>query len=142
MAIKIKVRPDQFEQAFWESLQGYRLDVLEAVNKAMKSAARQTAKYLKTQGHSYRDRTGNYTKGWTYSRTATSNRLQADEYRVHQKGAGYRLTHLLENGHRIRGRDKRIHGSSRSYVHILPASEFTDELIASEIYKEVRKLDS
>ena len=142
MSIKIKVSPDQFEQAFWESLQGYRLDVLEAVKKAMKSAARQTAKYLKTQGHSYRDRTGNYTKGWTYSRTATSNRLQADEYRVHQKSAGYRLTHLLENGHRIRGRDKRIHGSSRSYVHILPASELTEELIASEIYKEVRKLDS
>lgn len=142
MSIRIKVKPEQFEQAFWESLQGYRLDVLDAVNKAMKSAARQTAKYLRTQGHSYRDRTGNYTQGWTYSRTAVTNRLRADEYKVHQRGADYRLTHLLENGHKTLGRDRKYHRDATKHVHILPASEFTDELIASEVYKEVRKLDS
>lgn len=142
MSMNIKVKPEQFEDEFFQMLQEYRSDVIESVNRAIKTTAQKTAKYLRTQPHSYRDRTGKYTKNWTYTCTKKySNPLLADEYKIHQKGSNYRLTHLLENGHKIVGKDRKMHGEARAFVHIYPAYEHTDELIASEIYKEVRKLD-
>ena len=117
-------------------LDDYSDKAARVIEQAERTAAQTAVRELKAKAPRDRGKTG-YDRSFATKKTGSG---RATEYTVYSKVPG--MTHLLENGHRIRGRDKRIHGTSRSYVHILPASEFTDELIASEIYKEVRKLDS
>lgn len=52
---------------------------------------------------------GKYKKAWTYTRTGFCS------YKIHVKKPHYRLTHLLEKGHALRGG-----GRSKAIVHIAP----------------------
>ena len=73
-------------------LRNYGTSMQMAVDDAAKALAKQAARELRQtspKGHS-----GNYAKGWDVKREKTGN------YVVYNKE--YRLTHLLEHGHRTR----------------------------------------
>lgn len=73
-------------------LNAYKTEVEEAVQKAQKEAAKETAAMLRaTSPRSKKGRKGQYAKGWSFRKYGTGY--------VTYNRTDPQLTHLLENGH-------------------------------------------
>lgn len=112
-------------QEIEDILQDYSGKVVEKLNEVVDEQAKETVKELKTTSPK---RKGKYARGWTVKKTKDiSGGVNAV---VHNKRY-YRLTHLLENGHALRGGTKR----ARAYPHIAQVEEKTK----TEFVKKVRE---
>lgn len=78
-------------------------------------------------------RRGKYKRSWKIK--TTKNTFSEYEKTVYSGGSEYRLTHLLENGHKIIKNGKSV-GTSPSKMHIAPVAE----KIKSEYYSEIKSL--
>nr|DAF59946.1 MAG TPA: putative tail component [Siphoviridae sp. ctGz830] len=116
-------------QEIEDILQDYSGKVIEKLNEVVDEQAKETVKELKQTSPK---RKGKYARGWTVKKTKDiSGGVNAV---VHNKRY-YRLTHLLENGHALRGGTKR----ARAYPHIAQVEEKTK----TEFVKKVRvKIES
>nr|DAX89284.1 MAG TPA: putative tail component [Caudoviricetes sp.] len=102
-------------QEIEELLEEYGSRVIEKLNEAVDEQAKDTVKELKNTSPK---RKGKYARGWTVKKTKDiSGGVNAV---VHNKRY-YRLTHLLENGHALKGGTKR----ARAFPHIAQAEEMT-----------------
>lgn len=112
-------------------------ELRKAVNESIEETARVAAKTLK-QGGPYRERTGKYTKDWTYdqrnNRTSVITGLNA--YAVYNK-KHYQLTHLLEKGHQLRRGGRKI-GDVKAFEHIAPVNDTLGDLAVEKIKQKVR----
>ncbi len=111
MAIKFTI-----SQELEKILQQYGRKADEAVEKAAKKAARDTAKTLKDTSPR---KSGDYASGWASKVVRHDGRLS--QVVVYNK-TDYQLTHLLENGHVIRNA-KGTYGRTRGIKHIAPAEK-------------------
>lgn len=104
------------------ALQVYRVEV---VDKAAETATKRTGKEAaeKLQAEPTPTRTGNYRKSWRSKVTTYSGRL-SNEYlaTVYSEKPHYRVTHLLEHGHKKRGGS----GSVSARVHIEPVQDYAE----------------
>ncbi len=89
-----------------QALQIYGTFVNGEVLEIAKEVATDAAKELTTAGR-FKDRTGDYRKGW--------EAIKTDRSWVVRNRTDYQLTHLLEKGHA-----KRNGGRTRKFVHIKP----------------------
>lgn len=111
-------------------------ELKSAVNKGLEETAKEAADELK-KGGAYKERTGKYTKDWTYrkrnSRKAVITGLNG--YSVYNK-KNYQLTHLLEKGHQLR-RGGRAIGRVRAFEHIAPVNEAAGDLAVEKIKQKI-----
>ena len=102
-----------------EILEEYSDDIQEAITEEAEKVAKDGQKELKNTRNTYKVRTGKYNNGW---RVKTEKGRGYIKCIIHN-ATNYQLTHLLENGHRIVGRDGRIKGNTRKFIHIKPVEE-------------------
>lgn len=124
--MEIKIKPEQLSDTVKRELDDYARSTTDIVKKAVNDAADYGVKELKATSPK---RTGHYAKSWRKSRIAeTSSKI---EISIH---AGlYQLTHLLENGHALRGG-----GRARAFPHIKPAEEKTIKKLEDDIERGVK----
>lgn len=102
-----------------EILNEYSEEIQEGITRAAQEVAKQDVQKLKDTKNTYKVRSGDYNRGWTSKTTKGRGFVQCI---VHNKD-NYQLTHLLENGHKIIGRDGSIKGQTRAFKHIAPVEE-------------------
>lgn len=102
-----------------EILNDYTDDIQEAITKEAQRVAKEGAKDLQNTRNTYQVRTGKYNRGWTVKTTKGRNFVECI---IHNKDH-YQLTHLLERGHEIVGRDGQHKGNVRAFKHIEPVDK-------------------
>ena len=84
------------------------------------------------KGGPYKERSGEYTKDWSYKRRGGEYGYGRSEvYSVYNQ-KHYRLTHLLEKGHV--GRDGR---RVKAFEHIAPVNDMTEVMVTANVTKAV-----
>lgn len=128
---------DGLDEAIKAELENWSNGELKrAVNESLEETAAVAARSLK-QGGPYKERTGKYTKDWTYDKrsTRTSVITGLDGYSVYNK-KHYQLTNLLEKGHQLRRGGRQI-GNVKAFEHIAPVNETLGDLAVSKIKRKV-----
>ena len=100
-------------------LNEYSRDIQDGIVEIAKDVAKEDAKRLKDTRNTYKVRSGKYNKGWTVK---TEKGRMSIQCIVHNKD-NYQLTHLLEKGHRIIGRDGSVKGQTKAFPHIAPVEQ-------------------
>lgn len=139
MSKKAKISPDTVKvnalaKSVMESLQDYAKITREAVQRAVTTAAEATAEELKTTSPK---RSGDYAKSWATKEDKNSAGSEWYKRIVYAKSPHYRLTHLLEHGHRKYYFGRYIGGRTRERPHIAPAEERAAERLTAELKKEI-----
>lgn len=114
-----------FAAQITEAMQQYSGVVSGSIEAAMKDVGKQTVKKVKSLSPK---RTGEYKKSWTSQIESKPGMIKIT---VHNKK--YQLTHLLENGHRIKGG-----GRTKPQPHIAPAEQFAEAEAKRQIEKAVK----
>ncbi len=133
----MNVNIDGLDEAIRAELEGWaNEDLRNAVNEGLKEAA-EAAEHMLKQGGPYRERSGKYTKGWTYEQRGSraSSITGINSYSVFNKKQ-YQLTHLLEKGHQVK-KGGRVVGQAAAYAHIAPVNDTVGELAVSKIKRRV-----
>ena len=133
----MKTDIDGLDEAIKEQLEDWSNGELKrAVNESLEETAAAAAKSLR-QGGPYKERTGKYTKDWTYDqRTRRASVITGlNGYSVYNK-KHYMLTHLLEKGHQLRRGGRQL-GNVKAFEHIAPVNETLGELAVSKIRQKV-----
>lgn len=102
---------DQLAAEITKAMRQYTDDVSAAVAEAVDETANEMLQEVKTN-HPYRDRTGEYTKGFRKTKQDDPGRTR----RIIWNRKHYRRVHLLEFGHAKRGG-----GRVPAYPHLRPA---------------------
>ena len=100
-------------------LNEYSRDIQDGIVEIAKDVAKEDAKRLKDTKNTYKVRSGKYNEGWTVK---TEKGRMSIQCIVHNKD-NYQLTHLLEKGHRIIGRDGSVKGQTKAFPHIAPVEQ-------------------
>lgn len=119
---------DQLADAITDAVRQYTEDVSEAIEQEVDATANEVLKEVKTN-HPYRDRTGEYTKGFK----ATKQDRPGVTRRVVWNKKHYRRVHLLEFGHAKRGG-----GRVPAYPHLRPAYEKHAAKLPEKIKRIIR----
>ena len=128
---------DGLDEAIKAELENWSNGELKrAVNESLEETAAAAARSLK-QGGPYKERTGKYTKDWTYDKRSTRASVITglDGYSVYNK-KHYQMTHLLEKGHQLRRGGRQI-GNVKAFEHIAPVNETLGDLAVSKIKQKV-----
>lgn len=111
-------------------LDEYSQDIQDGIEDIAKNIAKEDVSKLKNTTNTYKVRSGKYNKGWTYKKEKTGN--YSFKYVVHNKDH-YQLTHLLEKGHKVIGRNGSVVGQTRAYPHIAPVEEVSNRTYETEV---------
>lgn len=102
---------DNLADAIVSAVREYTEDVSEAIEQEVDATANEVLKEVQTN-HPYKDRTGEYTKGFKITKQDREGRTR----RIVWNKKHYRRVHLLEFGHAKRGG-----GRVPAYPHLRPA---------------------
>lgn len=116
-------------------LNEYSTDIQEGIERIAKEVAKEDVNKLKNTTNTYKVRSGKYNKGWTSTNVDKSR--YSFNYVVHNK-TDYQLTHLLEKGHRIIGRDGTVKGQARAFPHIAPVEEVSNKTFETEVQNLIK----
>lgn len=89
------IKADQLAQEIVKILDDYRDTTIDKMKESVDKAAKQAVNELKTSSPK---RTGAYAKDWAAKKNRTANKWAYGKVVYNKKH--YRLTHLLEKGHR------------------------------------------
>lgn len=120
----------QMDSAVAAVLDEYSAEAYAATCRAVDATARAVDREIRRH-ITFRDRTGDYRRAFSLRRTG-SKITGAYEKTWYVKGRHWRLTHLLENGHKNRD------GSwTRGYPHIVYGEKLAREMLPEEVEKEM-----
>lgn len=117
---------EQLAQEITQAVAEYTEDVEEGIKKKINEVSNKVLKEVKTN-YPYKDRTGEYSKGWRNTKKEKSGVLK----RIIWNKKHYRRVHLLEFGHLARN-GKRV----KAYPHL----ESAYNKHAKNIDKEIKKI--
>ena len=103
------------------------LDVQKNVETALKRVGEEAKNKVKATSPK---RTGKYQRGWKVDFQSRNGQISCV---VHQSGRNYRLTHLLEHGHKSRSG-----GRVKAQPHIAAVEEWAEREALKEIEKAVK----
>jgi len=130
---------NEWETALIDALKQYTDSVTQGVLKAVEEAANEAVPQLKAASpvKKYGKNAGRYAKNWKAEKRtgSTSTRLL---YSVHNR-TDYQLTHLLEHGHKIIGRDGKQHGFVAARPHIAQVNEATQKSLQEKIERVIKE---
>lgn len=110
-------------------LNDYSTDIQEGIERIAKEVSKEDANKLRNTTNTYKVRSGRYNRGWTVK---TEKGINSITCIVHNKD-NYQLTHLLEKGHRIIGRDGTVKGQARAFPHIAPVEEISNKTYETQV---------
>ena len=125
---------NEWDRALIETLKKYTDKVTDEVKEAVAEIAYEALPEIKNASPK---KTGDYKKGWKVSERQGSTAVRALAS-VHNE-SDYQLTHLLEYGHRIIGRDGQQHGFAPAKTHIAPVNEKAQERLLKRIEDAIKK---
>lgn len=128
MAISIDKMADEIVKALDE----YKDVCQDALKNAVDQASKETVDQLKSTSPR---RTGKYAKSWT-SKKDTSYNGSGQYGKVVYNKDHYRLTHLLENGHRIVRKGK-TYGRVKAYPHIASAEQNAENIVIERLKRSL-----
>lgn len=131
--ITIEAVPKTLEDA----LLGYRTGAGAAVKRAVEQCAKETAAEIKAHAV-FRPRTGNYVKSFQLKVVFVDELNERIRWQV--KAPHYRLTHLLEHGHRIVDVNHRFHGNTKPIPHISYGAALAEKRLPELVKEEIGKL--
>ena len=117
-----------------------RLQAFQSVtDEIVREAVDETGKSGRTQlRNDSPKRTGAYAKSWTFGPNVTKRYPHVYTRTLYAKSPHYRLTHLLEDGHRL-VRNGRVYGRARAIPHIAPVDERVEVELEERILDGIRK---
>lgn len=121
-----------------EILNDYCDDIQNGISKIAQEVAKEDVNNLRNQNLAeapqYQVRSGEYNRGWTIKTTRGMNHISCI---VHNKDH-YQLTHLLEKGHNLIGRDGTSKGRTRAFPHIAPVEKKSNEIFKRKVEDLIR----
>lgn len=133
MAITVSAK--NFSAALEELLKQYGDEVNKVAREAVEEIAKDTAKELRATAPVNK---GAYAKSWSYKPEKVSGVLT--EYVVYSKEPYYRLTHLLEDGHKIANGAGEYGGRVAARPHIAQAEQKAIEELEQRIREEIQRI--
>lgn len=132
MAKTIKV--DDLTKAIVDTLKDFENATEDSIEVALKKGTEYALKELhnaKPAGSGVYGSWDEYNKSWT-SVQKTNSKQKFKYVTIHNK-KHYRLTHLLEKGHKLaKG------GEAKAFEHIAPIADKTEEVFMDEVKREIR----
>lgn len=116
---------DDITRQITEAMKQYTGAVSEEIEAALKSVGKEAAVKLKQTSPK---RSGEYRKGWTVSAERKNGEISVT---VHNKN--YRLTHLLEHGHKTHSG-----GRASAIPHIAPVEAWAEQEALKAVEKAVK----
>ena len=117
----------ELSQQITEAMQQYSGIVSDTVESVLKDVGKEAAQRVKDESPK---RTGAYKRGWKVKAERRNGSISVTVYNTK-----YRLTHLLEHGHKTRnGKSK-----TKAHPHIGPVEEWAEKEAVLRIEKELRK---
>ena len=126
---QIIATPEALAAALVKACKDYTDDVKQeleqGINKIGEEAVDEVKKLAPVyKGDNKNTPKGAYRRNWTYRVDKERGKIVVT---VHVKGKGYRLTHLLENGHVLRDGTGRKVGEAKALPHIGIATEHAEK---------------
>lgn len=122
------VKLDGLADALKSAISQYSDELIRDMPEAVKEAAQETAKELKSQA-------GSLFKGQKYAKSFKTKKQTGPNgittYTVYS--TEYRLTHLLEHGHVIKNQTGRVYGMTQARPHWKPAEEAGIKLLEEKL---------
>lgn len=115
-------------------LDTYAKDIAKDVTTESEIVAQKGMNMLKNTTGTYKIHSGKYNRGW---RVKTDKIKNGGKSIIHN-ATNYQLTHLLEKGHDIVGRDGTKKGRTRAFVHIAPVEEYCIKEYEKLIEKDIQ----
>lgn len=129
------IKVDSLADEIAKTLKEFQGATSNAVEDAVFQVAKETSVMLR--GSSPKQ-SGKYAKGWSYTKDRRGYKGDQHISIVHQKGKGYRLTHLLEKGHAIVRGGRKV-GTSPAIPHLAQAEEFAARELESRIKSNIER---
>jgi hypothetical protein len=120
---------NDFAAQLTQAMSQYSGAVSEEIEKALKDVGKQTVKKVKDLSPERTKGAGSYKRGWTAKVERQTGSVKVTVYNRKK----YRLTHLLEHGHQIKGG-----GKTKAKPHIAPAEQFAEAEAMKAIEKAVK----
>lgn len=118
---------DGLADAIIEELRAYNQEVTDGLKKEVQDAGTLCRKELKTTSPKL---TGDYAKGW---RKKTTFESQSDIRVQVYNATDYQLTHLLEHGHALVGKNGKVLGTVGAIPHIGPAEQKAEKQLMKRV---------
>ena len=134
MAEKITI--DAVPKALEDALAGYCTGAGAAVKRAVDQCAREMNDEIKAHAV-FRRGSGAYVKAFQTKTVFEDEQNKRVRWQV--KPPHYRLTHLLERGHRIVDVNHRLHGTTKPIPHIAYGEALAERRLPELIEEEMRK---
>lgn len=130
---------NEWDKQLVEILKKYTDGITDGVREAVKEVALETVPEVKAESpvKSYGKKKGSYKKGWVAGErdNSTATRML---YSVYNK-TDYQLTHLLEKGHKLIGRNGRVIGWVAPREHIAPVNKEAHDKLIKRIEDVIKK---
>lgn len=126
-----KVSVDNLAQAIAKELEAYKGATSEVVKATVDEVGKDTAKQVKKNAEAIFG-AGPYSLSWKYK---ASQDVRSDSHSgtVYANENGYRIAHLLENGHAKRGG-----GRVEGVPHIKPAEEWMEQEFEKRLQEKLK----
>jgi hypothetical protein len=125
----VKTTVDDLSKAIQKTLAEYEGVTIESMKAAVDKASKEAVRELKSSSPK---RNGAYARSWTSKKTKLANKY-AYEKTVYNKDH-YRLTHLLEKGHRVVGAK-----NGRTWVDARPHIEKVEKKAIEDLVNEMKE---
>ena len=125
----MKTQVDDLSKAIQKTRAEYEGVTIESMKAAVDKASKEAVRELKSSSPK---RNGAYAKDWTSKKTKLTNKY-AYEKTVYNKDH-YRLTHLLEKGHRVVGAK-----NGRTWVDARPHIEKVEKKAVETLVNEMKE---
>lgn len=125
----MKTTVDDLSKAIQKTLAEYEGVTIESMKAAVDKASKEAVRELKSSSPK---RNGAYARSWTSKKTKLANKY-AYEKTVYNKDH-YRLTHLLEKGHRVVGAK-----NGRTWVDARPHIEKVEQKAVEKLVNEMKE---
>ena len=132
-----KITIDAVPAAISDALAGYRTGAGAAVKRAVDQCAKEMDQEIRAHAV-FRRGSGAYLKAFQMKTVFEDEQNKRIRWQV--KAPYYRLTHLLEKGHRIVDRNHRLHGTVRPIPHISYGAALAEKRLPELIEEEMGKL--
>lgn len=134
MAQKIKI--DQLSRTMEDALQDYKADTADKMKAAVEQTTEEMAQEIWNRA-SVNTRWKKYIRAFDV-KTVYEDTMNLRK-RWYVKAPHYRLTHLLEKGHRVVDRNGKVHGRTRAFPHIQYGAELAQRRLPELLREEIEK---
>lgn len=127
------IKADDLAKEVMSALEAYKGATHAMLEKATNEVAKETARQLRATSPKGRRKGHPYAKSWTYRKDKTF-KVEYFGKIIYAKSPEYRLTHLLEYGHALRGGGR---SSTSAQAHIKPAEQAAIQAVEDKIIQKI-----